>query len=251
MWARLGLGRPEFADFASNYAAVDWPVRPKLVIIGTSRSGSKRPWGGTDLIADRATERFEARAVVGVGSYTCRSCGMSLTFEGADRLTRCPGCGGTSFRRARLFDPAPAGDETTTLESPTLPPAPEPPEWLSEARDELPESGQYLAFSGPDGEIEVEPLAVGWSRIGRSARADIRLDDPTVSRRHALVVRTRRGEIRVLDDRSLNGVRVNGDRVEWGSLADGDELAIGRFRFYLLDCEPTGSALPGSSVSAN
>jgi hypothetical protein len=203
------------------------------------------------LIADRATERFEARAFVGVGSYSCRTCGMSLTFEGADRLTRCPGCGGTSFRRNRLFDPSARDDEPTTLESPTFHPAHEPPEWVSETRAELPGPGQYLAFRPPEGEVEVVPLEVGWSRIGRSARADIRLDDPTVSRRHALVVRTREGEVRVLDDRSLNGVRINGDRVEWGSLADGDELAVGRFRFYLLDREPTGSALPDSAASAN
>ena len=201
------------------------------------------------MIADRATERFEARALVGVGSYTCRACGMSLTFEGADRLTRCPACGGTSFRRTRLFDPAGAED-TAQLEVSSAGPAPAPPEWLGEARAMLSEPGPYLASQRSGGEVEVVPLGVGWSRIGRSARADIRLDDPTVSRRHALVVRTREGEIRVLDDRSLNGVRVNGDAVEWGSLADGDELAIGRFRFYLLEREPTGSALPESAPSA-
>lgn len=203
------------------------------------------------MIADRATERYEARAFVGVGSYSCRTCGMSLTFEGADRLTRCPGCGGTSFRRNRLFDRSPRGDEPTTLESPTVHPAPEPPEWLSEARADLAGPGQYLAYRTPECEVEVVSLAVGWSRIGRSARADIRLDDPTVSRRHALVVRTSEGDIRVLDDRSLNGVRVNGARVEWGSLADGDELAVGRFRFYLIDRAPTGSARPGSPASAD
>lgn len=167
---------------------------------------------------------------------------MSLTFESADRLTRCPGCGGTSFRRTRLFDPPRSGDEATTLESSTVPPAPTPPGWLEAARAELPEPGQYFVFrTEADGAIEVVPLQAGWSRIGRSVRADIRLDDPTVSRRHALVVRTSGGDVRVLDDRSLNGVRVNGEPVEWGSLADGDELAVGRFRFYLLDREPTGS----------
>ncbi len=41
----------------------------------------------------------------------------------------------------------------------------------------------------------------------------MRFDDPTVSRRHALVVRQPDG-VRVLDDRSLNGVFVNGERVE-------------------------------------
>jgi pSer/pThr/pTyr-binding forkhead associated (FHA) protein len=43
------------------------------------------------------------------------------------------------------------------------------------------------------------------TKIGRSLTADIRLDDPTVSRRHALVCIQREG-VRVLDDRSLNGV---------------------------------------------
>jgi DNA-directed RNA polymerase subunit RPC12/RpoP len=203
------------------------------------------------LIADRASQRLEARASVGIGSYLCRSCGTTLTFEGADRLTRCPSCGGTSFRRTRLFDPGTAEDESTTLVSAPVPTAAEPPGWLHQVRAELPSPGQYLVSRRSDGETQVVPLGVGWSRIGRSARADIRLDDPTVSRRHALVVRTRDGDVRVLDDRSLNGIRVNGERIEWGSLADGDELAVGRFRFYLLDREPTRSAAPDPSPAAD
>ena len=58
---------------------------------------------------------------------------------------------------------------------------------------------------------------------------------PTVSRRHALVVLTDAGDLRALDDRSLNGLFVNGERVEWAALADGDELEIGRFRLYVLE----------------
>ena len=38
------------------------------------------------------------------------------------------------------------------------------------------------------------PIAEGWAKVGRSGCADIRLDDPTVSRRHALVVRTEDGQ---------------------------------------------------------
>ena len=52
-----------------------------------------------------------------------------------------------------------------------------------------------------------------WTRIGRSLAADVRFDDPTVSRRHALIVRQPDG-VRLLDDRSLNGVFVNGARVD-------------------------------------
>ena len=92
-----------------------------------------------------------------------------------------------------------------------------------------------LAFEDEDGDVEAIPVPEGWTRIGRSFNADIRLDDPTVSRRHALVVKTESGELRVLDDRSLNGLFVNGDQVEWSHLRDGDELAIGRYRLHLVD----------------
>jgi len=63
--------------------------------------------------------------------------------------------------------------------------------------------------------------------------ADVRFDDPTVSRRHALIVRQPDG-VRVLDDRSLNGVFVNGERVEWRALKDGDEIVVGRYRLQYL-----------------
>ena len=46
---------------------------------------------------------------------------------------------------------------------------------------------------------------------------------------------TESGELRALDDRSLNGLFVNGERVDWAPLADGDELEIGRYRLYVLE----------------
>lgn len=78
------------------------------------------------------------------------------------------------------------------------------------------------------------PIERGWTRIGRSDAADLQLDDPSVSRRHALVVAEPGKELRVLDDRSLNGVFVNGHAVEWCALRDSDELAIGRYKLYPL-----------------
>ena len=38
-----------------------------------------------------------------------------------------------------------------------------------------------------------------------------------------------------MDDRSLNGVLLNGEIVEWSRLADGDELTIGRYRLFALE----------------
>ena len=61
----------------------------------------------------------------------------------------------------------------------------------------------------------------------------MRFDDPTVSRRHALIVRHPDG-VRLLDDRSLNGVFVNGARVDGKALKDGDEIIVGRYRLAFL-----------------
>jgi pSer/pThr/pTyr-binding forkhead associated (FHA) protein len=110
---------------------------------------------------------------------------------------------------------------------------PEPPAWLSEARAGLSAPGRYLAYE-QDSRIVVVPVSREWTRIGRSLAADIRFDDATVSRRHALVASEETG-VRVLDDRSLNGIVVNGRRVEWSPLADGDELVIGRHTLHYMD----------------
>ena len=92
---------------------------------------------------------------------------------------------------------------------------PERPAWVKEARDGLAVPGKYLAYEEEAGRHVVAPLTQEWTRIGRSLAADIRFDDATVSRRHALVVSQDDG-VRVLDDRSLNGIYVNGEpgRVE-------------------------------------
>ena len=93
--------------------------------------------------------------------------------------------------------------------SPRRPTAPR--SWRS-AREQLEQPGEYLCFE-EGGESHTVALTREWTRIGRSLAADVRFDDPTVSRRHALIVRQPDG-VRVLDDRSLNGVFVNGERIE-------------------------------------
>jgi pSer/pThr/pTyr-binding forkhead associated (FHA) protein len=114
---------------------------------------------------------------------------------------------------------------------------PEPPAWLAEARAGLSSPGRYLAYE-QDSRIVVVPVSREWTRIGRSLAADVRFDDATVSRRHALVASEENG-VRVLDDRSLNGIIVNGRRVEWSPLIDGDELVIGRHTLHYMDTVST------------
>jgi hypothetical protein len=162
------------------------------------------------------------------GSLFCVGCGWAFAMASMDSLPQCPNCSGTRFRRASLF-------EGPTMDSASVGSATGTPEWLVEARAELEEPGHYLGFEEGHDAYALVRLAPGWTRIGRSGAADVRLDDPTVSRRHALIVLTESGDLRALDDRSLNGLFVNGERVEWAPLADEDELEIGRYRLYVLE----------------
>ena len=70
--------------------------------------------------------------------------------------------------------------------------------------------------------------------IGRSPDCDIFLDDITVSRRHALLVR--RGSGYAIEDQgSLNGTFVNRRRAEsMQQLEDGDEVQIGKYKLTFL-----------------
>jgi hypothetical protein len=69
--------------------------------------------------------------------------------------------------------------------------------------------------------------------VGRSPDCDVFLDDVTVSRRHALVVR-RDGRFFIEDRGSLNGTFLNRRRIESGPLDDGDEVQIGKYRLTFL-----------------
>jgi FHA domain len=69
--------------------------------------------------------------------------------------------------------------------------------------------------------------------VGRRPDSDIFLDDITVSRDHAVLVR--RGTDYYLDDcGSLNGTYVNRHRIESHRLADGDELQVGKYKLAFL-----------------
>ena len=165
--------------------------------------------------------------VAGTGTFRCTDCDYPVSLDAADELPTCPNCGGSQFVRASLFTTA----QTSIIEMPS---ESDDQGWLMEVRDALSEPGQYLTYRMADEDVRVFALQREWTRIGRSLAADIRFDDPTVSRRHALIVRQPDG-LRVLDDRSLNGVFVNGERVEWSTLADRDEVVIGRHHLHYFD----------------
>lgn len=193
-------------------------------------SGERPGTGLSTLTKDSGPQQLQAgdrvTGLTGPGSLICIGCGYGIAIDALDALPECPACGGSRFRRGSLFD-----QPTVDVDAADL--GVETPNWIEAARGAIAEPGPHLAFDD-DGETVTISLAKGWTRIGRSDAADIQLDDPTVSRRHALIVHTPEGDLRALDDRSLNGLFVNGRRVDWAPLSDGDELEIGRYRLFVL-----------------
>jgi pSer/pThr/pTyr-binding forkhead associated (FHA) protein len=93
--------------------------------------------------------------------------------------------------------------------------------------------GRYLAVEDGD-EVVVIELGTDAVRLGRGTGSDVVLEHMSVSRRHAIV--TLRGEDHVvLDDRSRNGVLVNGARVGEAVLRDGDTFVLGEVGIRYLD----------------
>jgi hypothetical protein len=75
--------------------------------------------------------------------------------------------------------------------------------------------------------------AEGRTLVGRSPECDIFLDDVTVSRRHAEIVRD--GDTFTIRDLgSLNGTYVNRKRIESAVLENDDEVQVGKYRLTFL-----------------
>jgi pSer/pThr/pTyr-binding forkhead associated (FHA) protein len=141
-----------------------------------------------------------------VGSNFCSSCGAPLA-------------------------QAPAPDERTTI---VYIPETGEEEALPVAVDEVPAGVGFLVVKrGPNvgSRFALDKDVV---QAGRHPDSDIFLDDITVSRRHADVVREADGTYSVRDAGSLNGTYLNRERVESAHLADGDELQIGTFKLVFL-----------------
>jgi pSer/pThr/pTyr-binding forkhead associated (FHA) protein len=150
----------------------------------------------------------------------CPECGF-LNAEGANYCQKCGAYLGTPERPAE-------GSTTATYtvsESGELQPV--------EIEDVVAHGPALVIRSGGGRVGESFPLEGDRLTIGRRPDSDIFLDDVTVSRDHALLVR--RGDGYYLDDcGSLNGTYVNRQRVESHRLDDADELQIGKYKLSYL-----------------
>ena len=132
--------------------------------------------------------------------------------------TQAPATSATAAGETERFDPIACLDERARRRA-------------TQARPSAP--GRYIEVQGPQETLLIR-LSRGVMHIGRGLAADLRLDDDSVSRRHAILL-DRTSGVRILDDRSSNGTFVNGRRTMEAELRDGDVLVLGRIILRYLE----------------
>jgi hypothetical protein len=148
-------------------------------------------------------------------SVHCPECGFSND-EGANYCQRC----GAFLAQSE----PPPGTTTATYK------VGETGEIEEVVLEDVVASGAALVIRAGGGRSgESFPLDGDRLTIGRRPDSDVFLDDVTVSRDHALLVR-RGGDYYLDDCGSLNGTYVNRRRVDSHRLTDGDELQIGKYK---------------------
>jgi hypothetical protein len=154
----------------------------------------------------------------------CPECGF-VNADGANFCSRC----GANLAALREKAPPQAEPATATYridETGELVPV--------DVGDVVADEGAALVIRAGGGRVgESFPLNADRMTIGRRPDSDIFLDDVTVSRDHALLVR-RSGDYYLDDLGSLNGTYVNRRRIDSQRLEDGDEVQIGKYKLTFL-----------------
>jgi FHA domain/zinc-ribbon domain len=154
-----------------------------------------------------------------VSHVYCPECG----FQNPETANYCSKCG-------TLLVKDEPGSETTVSYTPE-----EAGEATAVTLEELGAEGPALVVRSGGGRAGEHFVPQGErTTIGRSPDCDIFLDDVTVSRRHAVLVRRDDGFF-IEDQGSLNGTFLNRRRIESGRLENGDELQIGKYKLSYLE----------------
>ena len=151
----------------------------------------------------------------------CPECGFVVT-EGANYCQRCGAYVGV---REETRDDATTATYMVDENTGELKPV--------DVGDVAAATGALVIRSGGGRVGQSFPLEGERLTIGRSPDAEIFLDDVTVSRNHAMLVRRPDG-IFIDDLGSLNGTYVNRRRIDSHKLVDGDELQVGKYKLTYL-----------------
>ncbi|MEA2703869.1 MAG: hypothetical protein QOD63_1814 [Actinomycetota bacterium] len=141
----------------------------------------------------------------------------------------CSSCG-------NIIEPE-SGEDTTITFAPVDSTGETVEEELSVSLPEISEGTAVLVVKRGDNAGSKFALDSDVVRAGRHPNSDIFLDDITVSRRHAEVVRAADGYL-VRDAGSLNGTYLNRERIDEAPLANGDEVQIGKYRLVFFAGAP-------------
>lgn len=104
-----------------------------------------------------------------------------------------------------------------------------------------------------DGEVaETRELDRDVVKIGKLASSHLRLDEPSVSRIHAVIERSGDGSYSVIDLGSAEGTFVDGEQVTKSEVESGDELAFGEatVRLEFVDAEESGAEVGGGTPAS-
>lgn len=130
-----------------------------------------------------------------------------------------------------------AFDDTGALTSGFRPKSPQPDLSVETSGAGLPLGAAVLVVRrGPTGGLRMV-LDKAVTSVGRHPVSDLVLDDTTVSRRHA-EFRVQGADVQIVDVGSLTGTWVNRVPVNYATLADGDEVQLGKFRLIFLSPQP-------------
>lgn len=92
------------------------------------------------------------------------------------------------------------------------------------------------------------PITKDITVVGRREYCDIQIDDPSLSKRHCVLVKTD-GLLMIRDLATTNGTKVKGQMIRWAALLPNDRITLGKrkFRVYLGPDDSTDS--PDAKVS--
>src|SRR3954451_19909080 len=92
------------------------------------------------------------------------------------------------------------------------------------------------------------PITRDVTVVGRREYCDVAIDDPSLSKRHCVLVKTD-GLLVVRDLATTNGTKVKGQRIRWAALLPEDRLAFGEYKGALY-LGPDAVPAPSERVAA-